>query len=154
MKRRERKRKQREAFALLAQGYTFKEAARAVGVHLSTVWRWFQRLPEAEQERILPEPLPTPPRPKPRVPIRMDCPYCGGQLEWRTGWSRDYSTVLLQRYMGYPRFRFIACVRCGFTSWRPLAPGQCRWCGRYLVWTRSRRYKVCPRECEGLIEAG
>lgn len=149
MKRRERKRKQRDAFALLAEGYTFKEAARAVGVHTSTVWRWFQQLPEAEQERTLREPPPTPPRPTPRVPFRMDCPYCGGRLGWRTGWSRDYSTALLQRYMGYPRFRFMACERCRFTSWRPLAPGQCARCKGYLVWTRNRLRKVCARGCGG-----
>ncbi|MEN3001100.1 MAG: helix-turn-helix domain-containing protein [Armatimonadota bacterium] len=149
VKKRERRRKMKQAFGLLQQGCTLKEAGQAVGVHASTVWRWVQRLPEAEQERILPAPPPPSPRPTPRVPMRMDCPACGGQLGWRTGWSSNYLLALRQFCKQVPRFRFLVCKRCGFTSWRPLAPGQCARCQGYLVWTRSRLRKVCARGCGG-----
>lgn len=148
MKKRERRRRIRQAEALLEQGYTFEQAARAIGVNPSTLWRWRQKLPPEQQERLYPIPKPpAPPAPRPRVPIRMDCPRCGRRLTYKTAWRREYRESLLQLFKRRPRLRFWACDGCGFASWRPLAYGNCRGCGRELVWTHSRRRKVCPRGC-------
>lgn len=144
VKRRERKRKMAQVEALLAQGYTLQQAARAAGVDPATLWRWRQKLPPQEQERLTPRPRPKAPRPA-KVPYRMDCPHCGGELTCKTAWRREFTFALLQRFGYYPRLRFWACTRCAFASWRPLAHGQCPTCKGYLVWTRSRLRKVCPR---------
>lgn len=144
VKKRERRQKMAQAEALLAQGYTLKQVARAVGVNPATLWRWRQGLPPQQQARLCPRPRPKAPRPA-KVPYRMDCPRCGGKLACKSAWRRAFHLALQQRFGMLPRLRFWACPRCHFASWRPLAHGHCPQCKGYLVWTHSRLRKVCPR---------
>jgi len=56
VKKRERKQKMAQVEALLAQGYTLQQAARAVGVNPATLCRSRQKLPPQKQKRLTPRP--------------------------------------------------------------------------------------------------
>jgi hypothetical protein len=116
-------------------GATLREAA-AAGVHVSTVCRWQARDPglrqallDAEREGWhLRRPLPGP---RPLVHWRRDCPECGAEVVVRAAPGK---------------LRFWRCDRwplCGWASWRPRAPRDCRECGSPCYWSHSRKSIGC-----------
>ncbi|HEY1376401.1 MAG TPA: helix-turn-helix domain-containing protein [Gemmataceae bacterium] len=117
------------------QGATLREAAAAAGVHVATVCRWQARDPElrdalAEAAEDAREQL-RPPRPRPPVRWRRDCPLCRAKVVIRSAAGRG---------------RFWRCgrwPRCPWASWRPRAPRDCPRCGAYRVWSHSRKSVVC-----------
>ena len=126
------------------EGFTTDEAAREVGVHPATVYRWQNRYPDLYEDMLRAQRI----RfgldhlgdygPRPRVPWRKDCPECGSAVVVRTA---SFA------------FRFWRCerweepvsspLRCVFTSWRPPAPGSCPECGGALYWSHSRKSVGC-----------
>jgi hypothetical protein len=124
---------------LVADGLTLDEAAKEIGVHPATLYRWQNRYPDLEdglrraalQRDRLRYMLRWGPRP--RVPWRRDCPECG--------WA-----VVVRTAGGMGGFRFWVCERwpnCSFASWRPPAPWSCPLCGEATFWSHSRKSVSC-----------
>lgn len=128
--------------AHVAAGATIKEAARRIGVHPSTVYRWQNRYPslEAQLRRAarrrfwLTHPITLREHLfgslRLRVPWSRYCPICGSGVEVRTACP----------------FRFWRCERwpdCSFASWRPPTGGRCPECGDPLYWSHSRKSIRC-----------
>ena len=124
---------------LVTQGSTLDEAAREIGVHPATLYRWQNRYPDLEdglrraalQRDRLRYMLRWGPRPQ--VSWRKDCPECGCEVVVRTAG-------------GMAGFRFWRCERwpyCSFTSWRPPAPWNCPLCGEVAFWSHSRKSTSC-----------
>jgi ribosomal protein S27AE len=122
---------------LVASGLSIEEAAKRVGIHPATVYRWQNRYPRfreamdaAENRRFR---LLHPPESyrRPRVPWRKDCPDCGAAVVVRTTWWM---------------LKFWTCERwpqCSFSSWRPPALISCPACGGAMFWAHSRKSLGC-----------
>src|SRR5829696_4265886 len=130
---------------LVMEGRTTDEAARELGVHPATVYRWQNRYPKLYQAmmeaRRISFRLRHPPGyyHRPCVLWRNDCPACGANVVVRT------TRGLL---------KFWTCERwpwCRFSSWRPPAYGNCPQCGNVHLWSHSRKSVGCDwcgyREC-------
>jgi hypothetical protein len=129
-----------DAVAALLQarrlGATLREAAAAAGVHVATVCRWQKRDPalkealeraarEAGFGQARPDPL------RPFVHWHRYCPLCKARVVVRTARGGR---------------RFWRCGRwpvCGWASWRPRAPRNCRRCGAPCYWSHSRKSTAC-----------
>jgi hypothetical protein len=117
-------------------GLTLRQAAGFAEVHVATVCRWQkadpafrQALAEAAAEaRARSGDLPSE---RERVPWHRDCPLCRARVVVRTA-------------RGGGRFWRCGCwPHCGWASWRPRAPRNCRRCGGPLYWAHSRKSVSC-----------
>lgn len=116
-----------------------EQAARAAGVHRSTLARWAAG--DRRLQRIIRDAQHVGWRAthrgrwrRPSVTWRQDCPVCGAPVTVASAW--------------HGAFRFWRCERwpaCRWVSWRPPAPGQCPRCGGDLYWSHSRLTVGCPR---------
>jgi hypothetical protein len=117
-------------------GSTLRKAAAAAGVHVATVCRWQKRHPwlrqalaeaatEARQARR------RPPRDRPSVRWRRDCPLCKARVVVR-------STRGGRRFWRCGRWPW-----CPWASWRPRAPRNCKHCGSPCYWSHSRKSIAC-----------
>ena len=131
---------------LVMEGFTTDAAAREIGVHPSTVYRWQNRYPAFYEAMLRAQSI----RfrlhhlgdygPRPRVPWREDCPLCGAAIVVRTaGGMAGFKFWRCERWEE-PRF---STLRCLFASWRPPAPGNCPECGGVLFWSHSRKSVGC-----------
>lgn len=115
-------------------GLKLRWAAAVAGVHVATVCRWQARDPElraalakaareARASRLAQE--------RPQVPWRRDCPECKAKVVVRTAAKGA---------------RFWRCGRwplCGWASWRPRAPRNCKRCKAPCYWSHSRKSTSC-----------
>lgn len=131
---------------LIMEGFTTDEAAREVGVHPSTVYRWQNRHPHLYEDMLCAGRIRFRLRhlgdhgPRPRVSWRRDCPECGADLVVRTaGGMAGFKFYRCERWEE-PRF---SPSRCLFASWRPPVPGSCPGCGGVLFWSHSRKSIGC-----------
>jgi anti-sigma factor RsiW len=113
-------------------GFTLREAAEEVGVHVATVCRWQHLDPELRQAlaEAATEGRP-PPEPRPWVRWRKDCPLCRARVVVRTARGGC---------------RFWRCGRwplCSWASWRPRASRNCKRCGGPRYWSHSRKSIAC-----------
>lgn len=124
---------------LVARGHTLEKAAREIGVHPATLYRWQNRYPDFEEElreaamkrnRLK---YMLSPRERPRVPWRKDCPECGYRVVVRTAGGMA----------GFPFWRCERWPRCRFASWRPPASWNCPRCGGTAFWSHSRKSVSC-----------
>ena len=127
---------------LVERGSKLDEAAKEIGVHPATLYRWQNKYPALEvdlraamlrrdrfwfavrKERWFP---------RPHVLWRKDCPECG--------WD-----VIVRTAGGTAGFRFWVCERwpdCYFSSWRPPAPWICPLCSGTVFWSHSRKSAAC-----------
>lgn len=116
------------------------EAAKEIGVHPATLYRWQNRyedledgLRRAARDRDVLRRYLFGGQERPRVPWRRDCPKCGREVVVRTAG-------------GMAGFRFWRCERwpyCSFASWRPPAPRSCPLCGEVAFWSHSRKSTSC-----------
>jgi ribosomal protein S27AE len=127
---------------LVERGCTLDEAAKEIGVHPATLYRWQNKYPALEAD--LREAMLRRDRfwyrvrlerwfPRPHVPWRKDCPVCGWEVVVRTAG-------------GMAGFRFWVCERwpdCSFSSWRPPAPWICPLCSGTVFWSHSRKSVAC-----------
>jgi hypothetical protein len=126
----------RELLWARRSGCTVRLAASIAGVHVATVCRWQARDPalrqaladaakEARERREAG-------RARKQVRWRRDCPLCKARVVVRTG--------------GGANVRFWRCGRwplCGWASWRPRAPRNCKRCGAPCFWSHSRKSTAC-----------
>jgi hypothetical protein len=143
-----------QAFKLIdlrREGKTLRQAAAAVGVHVSTICRWQARC-EALREALVTahyafrrqrlEAMPKPRRP--RVPVHPLCPCCG-------------NGVVVRTFRLWCGIRFWCCSRgpryCGWRSWLPRHPADCGACGGARFWSHSRKSVSC-RRCKRRWPAG
>ncbi len=127
---------------LVERGHTLDDAAREIGVHPATLYRWQNKYPALEAD--LREAMLRRDRfwyrvrlerwfPRPHVPWRKDCPECGWDVVVRTAG-------------GVAGFRFWVCERwpdCSFSNWRPPAPWKCPLCSGTVFWSHSRKSAAC-----------
>ena len=127
---------------LVEWGSTLDAAAKEIGIHPATLYRWQNKYPALEAN--LREAMFRRDRfwyrvrlerwfPRPRVPWRKDCPECGWDVVVRTAG-------------GMAGFRFWVCERwpnCSFSSWRPPAPWKCPLCSGTVFWSYSRKSAAC-----------
>jgi hypothetical protein len=123
--------------SLVASGLSIEEAAKTVGIHPATVYRWQNRYADFRGAMVAAGRTrfgvlhPPESYRRPRVPWRKDCPVCGAAVEVRTTW-------------GF--LKFWTCERwplCCFSSWRPPALMDCPRCGDVLFWSHSRKSVGC-----------
>jgi len=131
---------------LVMEGFTTDGAAREIGVHPSTVYRWQNRYPVFYEAMLQAQTIRDHLHymgnygPRPRVRWRKDCPNCGAALVVRTaGGMAGFKFYRCERWEE-PRF---SPQRCLFASWRPPAPGSCPECGGVLYWSHSRKSVGC-----------
>ena len=103
-----------------AAGFTLRQAAQRAGVHVATACRWQNRDPalraaleEARQSAREAELLLFAGEGRPAVRWRRDCPHCRARVVVRTA-------------RGVRFWRCGRWPRCGWASWRPRAPRDCR----------------------------
>src|SRR5205823_2884925 len=109
------------ALRLRGAGLTLRAVARGLQIHVATLCRWQKRCPElraaldraaerAGQRRR------HPPKPRPSVRWRKDCPLCRAR-------------VAVRKKGGVPFWRCGRWPVCAWASWRPRAPRDCPRCG-------------------------
>ena len=130
----------RRLVALVRGGATLTRAAKAIGVHISTVCRWQaddprlrHRLREADRAFRVAKYSALPHR-RPRVPWHPLCPHCWAGVEVRRSWSHGPAFWRCERW-----------PRCGWASWRPRYLYDCPACGGPRYWSHSRKSAGCPR---------
>jgi hypothetical protein len=124
-----------ELLRMRRAGLTLRQAADVAGVHVATVCRWQARDPELRQalaDAAREARVRRPPQgPRPHVRWRQDCPLCKARVVVRTAPGK---------------VRFWRCGRwplCGWASWRPRAPRNCKRCGAPCYWSHSRKSIGC-----------
>lgn len=125
---------------LVERGHTLDGAAREIGVHPATLYRWQNKYPgledglrRAARDRDVLRRYLFGGQERPRVAWRKDCPEC----DWE---------VVVRTAGGMAGFRFWVCERwprCSFASWRPPAPWNCPLCGEVTFWSHSRKSTRC-----------
>jgi hypothetical protein len=116
-------------------GASLRNAAEAGGVHVATLCRWQQKVPElraalaeaageGRKRHLRVEYL------RPSVRWRKDCPLCRARVV-----VRKKGSVPFWRCGRYPL--------CQWASWRPRAPRDCPRCRCPRYWSHSRMSVVC-----------
>lgn len=122
--------------AALTSGKTLRQAAAAGGVHVATLCRWQARSEAVAQALAQARPRRTRLtaadylalyQQRPNVPCHPRCPQCHSEVE-------------IQEERGWYWWQ---CFVCGWRSWRPRHPTDCRQCGSHRLWSWDRRSVVC-----------
>jgi hypothetical protein len=119
------------------RGLTLAEACAAAGVHVATACRWrasdsdFREALDAARREFSVGRYAAVPAGRPSVPWHGSCPECRARVVVRTAAGR---------------LQFWRCGRwphCGWASWRPRHPRNCRACGGVRYWSHSRLSVAC-----------
>jgi len=121
-------------------GWTLREAAAAIDIHVATVCRWQARCPAlaealatardvARRRKYATKPRPGP---RPRVPVHPKCPACGNAVEVR-------------KALYWPFWRCSRWPHCRWASWLPRHPEDCPRCDGPRSWSSSRKSVSCRR---------
>lgn len=121
--------------AARCQGATLRQAAKAAGVHVSTLCRWQKRCPALKAaldqiDRQASRGAPKVAAERPAVSWRRDCPKCKAR-------------VVVRKVGRVPFWRCGCWPRCDWASWRPRAPRDCPRCLGPRYWSHSRKSVSC-----------